>query len=101
MRYKLVCASCMMAAAVIGAAPAYAEPSGPRGMHELRTTRSHQLPRQLRNVTGVDLQRTRHQQRQRRQGKSGIPPKGIELAVRPRLRQGNRGWHRHAVSGQP
>jgi hypothetical protein len=29
MRYKLVCASCMMAAAVIGAAPAYAEPSGP------------------------------------------------------------------------
>ena len=29
MRYKLFCASCMMAAAVVGAAPAYAAPAGP------------------------------------------------------------------------
>jgi hypothetical protein len=29
MRYKLFCASCMMAAAVVGAAPAYADPAGP------------------------------------------------------------------------
>jgi hypothetical protein len=29
MRYKLICASCMMAVAVIGAAPAYAAPASP------------------------------------------------------------------------
>jgi hypothetical protein len=28
MRYKLFCASCMMAAAVVGAPPAYADPAG-------------------------------------------------------------------------
>ena len=75
MRHKLLSASCMVAIAVIGAAPAYANKGGPGNMCGFGGPPAQMQPprtRQLRHVTRFDAQRTRHKQPQRRQGWNGI-----------------------------